>query len=87
MQAIRMGLGMVSDLRLPLWRALAPWYEIESELKIKMGIGSVFDDVYEKIFEQAESKVEPSIKRQIQLDIRRTKSPLTGDELSGEDKK
>ena len=69
MLAIRLGNGMLGDLRLNLWQAKCNSFDIENELKIRMGIVSVFVDVYDEM-KQRLNKVPKSVIALITNDLK-----------------
>jgi len=71
MIAVRRGNGMIGDLRVNLWQAMCLSFEIENDLKIRMGIGSVFANVYDEM-KQRLNKVSKSIVTQITNDLKRS---------------
>jgi len=46
---IKLGNGMLGDLRVPFWLSRVATLEMENALRVKIGIGSVYADVYEEM--------------------------------------
>ena len=59
-----------------------------NELKSEMGIGSVFSSVYQELLKtnNTGSAQQEALNKQIEIDLHRTKNPITDKELSSEAK-
>lgn len=68
---------MIGDLRIALWQTKCQSLDIENSLKIRMGIGSVFANVYEEINLRMH-QLDPKMHQQIKNDLE--KSELTQEE-------
>ncbi len=68
---------MIGDLRISLWQLKCQSLDIENSLKIRMGIGSVFANVYEEINLRLH-KLDPKVQSQIKNDL--VKIDLTKEE-------
>lgn len=55
-----MNKGMLSDLRTNLWRSRSPFFEIERQMIIKMGIGSIYENFFEEMKLKG-SKLDPTL--------------------------
>lgn len=62
---------MLSDLRTNLWRSRSPFFEIERQMIIKMGIGSIYENFFEEMKLKG-SKLDSTLHTQIKLDLKRT---------------
>jgi hypothetical protein len=62
---------MIGDLRVTLWQVQCQSLEIENNLKIRMGIGSVFANVYDEMKLRLH-KLDPKVSKQIASDLSKT---------------
>ena len=66
---MQLGTNMIGDLRVPLWQVKCEYAEIENSLKIRMGIGSVFVNVYDEIKIRLSTQLDARVKKTILSDL------------------
>ena len=86
-KAVQFG-NLENNIRVNFWVSQAPFFDLQTELKRKLNIGSVFTNILEEILQRVKSKpLEKKLIHQIAVDIQRTRNLETNQPFGNEDTK